>query len=228
MIQAWATAFFLGLLGSLHCIGMCGPLVLALPTQHLNATRRVTAALLYHGGRILVYSLGGMIFGLLGHRVWLAGWQQGFSITLGVLILLLVAFRRFLPATTGAYAPVQRIIARLWQGPSISKFFLLGMANGLLPCGMVYLAIAGALTRPQVIEAVGFMAFFGLGTLPLLLLLQYTGHRLGLPFRLQLRRALPYITILMAILLILRGLDLGIPFVSPALPAAPGQSASCH
>lgn len=228
MLQAWATAFLLGLLGSLHCIGMCGPLVLSLPVQHLIGRGRVSAALLYHGGRIFVYSLAGFVFGLVGHRVWLAGSQQAFSISLGVLILGLVTLRRFLPGSARAYAPLQRLIARLWQGATVRRFFLLGMANGLLPCGMVYLAIAGALTRSQVDESVGFMACFGLGTLPLLLVLQYTGHRLGVPFRLQLRRALPYITVLMAVMLILRGLGLGIPFVSPVLPGAPGQTISCH
>ena len=93
---------------------------------------------------------------------------------------------------------------------------------------MVYLAIAGALTRIHVLESAGFMACFGLGTLPLLLALQYTGGRLSFPLRARLRRAIPVLTIAIGLLLILRGLDLGIPFLSPVMAAVRGKVISCH
>jgi len=124
--------------------------------------------------------------------------------------------------------PLKEAIIRLWTAPGRAKFFLLGMANGLLPCGMVYLAIAGALTRIHVLESAGFMACFGLGTLPLLLALQYTGGRLSFPLRARLRRAIPVLTIAIGLLLILRGLDLGIPFLSPVMAAVRGKVISCH
>jgi sulfite exporter TauE/SafE len=228
MVQSLISAFFLGLLSSLHCVGMCGPLVLALPTRELSHARRVLAGLSYHGGRILVYTLAGAFFGVFGRGIYLAGWQQQFSILLGVGIVLFALFDRFRPRRFLLLAPLQQAISRLWNAPGRAKFFLLGMANGLLPCGMVYLAIAGALTRSQVLESAGFMACFGFGTLPLLLVLQYTGQRLGLPVRAQLRRVIPAITILVGLLLILRGLDLGIPLLSPALAGAPGRVISCH
>jgi sulfite exporter TauE/SafE len=228
MIQAWTSAFFLGLLSSLHCVGMCGPLALALPTRDLSPLRRVMARVSYHGGRISVYTLAGVIFGLFGRGVYLAGWQQQFSITLGVFIIALALFDRFRPWSGPRLTSMQQTIIRLWNSPGRAKFLVLGMANGLLPCGMVYLAIAGALTRTSVFESAGFMACFGLGTLPLLLALQYSGSRLSFPARTRLRRAIPALTIALGLLLILRGLDLGIPFLSPAMAAAPGRSISCH
>jgi hypothetical protein len=211
---------------------------------------------LYHTGRILIYASGGLLFGLLGRRVYLAGWQQGLSILLGVSILCWIVFKhlsartshsprtpriplarlrtpvttsriaRSIPATF--YAWLQSWMSRLWQSPSPRKFLLMGMANGLLPCGMVYMAIAGALTSPTILRAISFMAFFGLGTLPMLLGLQATGRIVSISFRQQIRKALPYLTAVMAILLILRGLNLGIPFISPALAVRPGQVMSCH
>ncbi len=225
MFQAWTSAFFLGLVSSLHCVGMCGPLALALPTRDLRPVRRARAWGMYHGGRILVYTLAGIIFGLFGRGVYLAGWQQQFSILLGVAIIALALLGRFRPF---GLVSMQRTITRLWTAPGRAKFFLLGMANGLLPCGMVYLAIAGALTRTRVYESAGFMTCFGLGTLPLLLTLQHTGNRLTFPARARLRRAIPVLTIAIGLLLILRGLDLGIPFLSPAMAAAPGKVISCH
>ena len=235
MIQAWTSAFFLGLLSSLHCVGMCGPLALALPIRNLSPARRALAGLSYHGGRIFMYTLAGAVFGLFGRGVYLAGWQQQFSILLGVLIIAITSFDRFGARRSrsgvtgmGFLASIQGTILRLWNAPGRTKFFLLGMANGLLPCGMVYLAIAGALTRTNVFESAGFMTSFGIGTLPLLLALQYTGNRLGLPARARLRRAIPVLTIAIGLLLILRGLDLGIPFLSPAMAASPGRPISCH
>jgi sulfite exporter TauE/SafE len=220
MIGAFLTAFLLGFAGSLHCVGMCGPLALALPVRHLSFSRRVLSMGLYHGGRIMMYSLGGLIFGLAGHRVWLAGWQRELSIVLGVVILGMV----FVGRAPKGFGFLQRWMGRVWSAPGMGKFFVLGLGNGMLPCGMVYIAIAGALTLGNVGEGVGFMAFFGLGTLPLLLALKMV----NVGTRIWWRRVRPYVTALIGVLLILRGLDLGIPFVSPKLPADPGQVISCH
>ena len=251
-------AFVLGLASSLHCVGMCGPLALAVPMK--GPGRRLGSAI-YHAGRILVYVAGGWLFGLIGRGVYLAGWQQGVSVVLGIAILAGVAIRRlpylrvmpflrmkgflrvkgflringFLRVMPflrvqgpGLFGRLQRAVVRLWRAPSWAAIGLLGMVNGLLPCGMVYVAIAGAVTRPRVGEAAGFMAFFGMGTLPLLLVLHYAGNRLGAPNRLRLRRLLPVVTVVVGILLILRGLDLGIPYVSPVLAKAPGHVVECH
>ncbi|MDP4151435.1 MAG: sulfite exporter TauE/SafE family protein [Bacteroidota bacterium] len=236
MWQSLLAAFSLGLVGSAHCVGMCGPLVLALPVHRMDPSRRGSAIALYHTGRIGVYALGGMVIGLLGRPVYLAGWQQTLSVLLGTIILCQVLIRmlrggrslRMPAAILALYNALQRGMAPLWHSPSPGKFFLMGIGNGLLPCGMVYLAIAGALTTQDIAGAVGFMAFFGVGTLPMLLFLQATGRLVSVSFRQRIRNALPYLTAFMAILLILRGMNLGIPFVSPMLPAKPAQIVSCH
>jgi sulfite exporter TauE/SafE len=234
MWQSLLAAFSLGFIGSVHCVGMCGPLVLALPVHHMNVSKRIGSIWLYHSGRITVYASGGLLFGLLGRRVYLAGWQQGLSILLGVSILCWLAFKGLrgqggLPGWANRfYGILQGWLGRLWQSPSPGKFLLMGIGNGLLPCGMVYLAIAGALTTENILQGMGFMACFGLGTLPLLLGLQMTGRMVNISFRQKIRKALPYLTVFVAILLILRGLNLGIPWVSPALATRPGQVIECH
>jgi len=234
MWQAFLAASGIGLLGSVHCVGMCGPLVLALPVQNMGAGQRALSVGSYHLGRIFIYSLAGLFFGLLGRRVYLAGWQQGLSVALGVLLLVWVVAngvgsRNRLPSWLNKfYWRLMGWMTRLWQSPSRGKYLLMGMGNGLLPCGMVYLAVAGALTSPSLLQGMGFMAFFGLGTLPMLVGLQITGRMVSVTFRQQVRRALPYITALVAILLILRGLNLGIPFISPQLSSGPGPIIECH
>ena len=228
-------AISLGLLSSFHCVGMCGPLALSLPIQQLTHTRQFLAVGAYHAGRITTYASAGALFGLLGRGVWLAGFQQGFSISLGVLILCILIAGRLNRNSTGqpvllkkSFAGLQGVIYRLWRSPSRAKFVGMGMANGLLPCGMVYLALAGASSTTRITDAIVFMIFFGLGTLPLLIALSYYGRRISLSFRITMKKAIPLFIASMAVLLILRGLGLGIPFVSPILPAQPGAALHCH
>lgn len=190
--------------------------------------------ILYHGGRLLTYAILGLAFGLAGRHLQLAGWQQGFSIGLGILLLvaclLSLAHRQL--ASLPPVAAFQRVIAqlniRLWQAPKRYGFLLLGMANGLLPCGLVYLAVAAALTTGHAGLSSLFMGCFGVGTLPALLAVGYGGMRLNLQWRALFRKAVPFVMLTMGILLILRGLDLNIPFISPLLPQVPGNGASCH
>jgi sulfite exporter TauE/SafE len=227
-------AFGLGFVGSAHCVGMCGPLVLALPVQGLGPIQKGVRVGTYHAGRIMVYALGGLLFGLLGRRVYLAGWQQGLSVALGVSLLCWVVLKgiRSRLRIGGLFGrfndSLQASIVKLWQSPNRGKFLLLGMANGLLPCGMVYMAVAAALTSQTITQSIGFMAFFGLGTLPMLLGLQITGQMVPISLRQRMRKALPYLTAFLAVLLILRGLNLGIPFVSPVLAGSQGETISCH
>jgi uncharacterized protein len=209
-----------------------------LPVHHLSKMQQVITILLYNTGRVVTYAVLGAIFGWAGRHIYLAGFQQWFSITMGCIILLLVVMSFFLPCLRGtAFTPgwlrafhyqVQQLMGRLLRSPNIVHYALLGMANGVLPCGMVYLAIAGALTASSVADSVVFMAAFGSGTLPAMLGLSLFGMHIKLSIRQQLRKAVPYVMACMAILLILRGMNLGIPFVSPVLANAPDQTISCH
>jgi sulfite exporter TauE/SafE len=238
----WA-GFLFGLLGSFHCVGMCGALALALPGQAGAAPRRFAAGrLLYNLGRVSTYAALGAGAGLVGHGLRLAGVQQGLSIASGALILLLVVVPERhtarLAAALGLRRPlalVKTTLARLFQQPSLSALYGTGLLNGLLPCGLVYLALAGALSAPGVAGAAAYMACFGLGTLPLMLALSLSGQVVPLVWRARLRQVVPYAASVLAVLFIVRGLGLGIPYLSPqvstsptTLPAQPLTVHYCH
>ena len=242
----WSIAvagFLLGLISSLHCIGMCGPLMLALPVRHMDKWKQVLAIVLYNAGRVITYSLIGALLGLAGRRIYLAGFQRWFTIVLGIAMLVM-AVNYFYKQTTAQPKWLQVIHVRIQQlmfrflppaplkgeqtNNNITGYFLLGMANGLLPCGMVYLAIAGAVTANNVLYSVMFMFLFGVGTLPAMLALGIFGLRITMPVRQQMKAAMPYVVAAMAVILILRGLNLGIPFISPVIADVPGHVISCH
>ena len=235
LLPVLIAGFTLGAAGSLHCVGMCGPLSLALPTYHLSKTKKFISLLVYQFGRIITYSLIGLIFGLAGRRIYMAGYQQAFSIGLGILVLSL-ALLYFIQKKTihlsflnKFYNSVQGMIIRLLKS---SKGFLgflgMGMANGLLPCGMVYIALAATLSLPQISQSVAFMALFGAGTLPAMMLVGYAGQLIKPGIRQSLQKAVPVFIVLMGAVLILRGLNLGIPFISPELPDAAGAAVNCQ
>ena len=227
--------FTLGLAGSLHCVGMCGPLSLALPTWQLSTTAKLISIVLYQTGRIITYSILGLIFGLAGRTIYVAGLQQWFSVVMGVFILTMAAlyfiqkhsihfsfFRRF-------YIVLQKLIGGILKanaGPP--GFLLLGMANGLLPCGMVYIALAATLSLTRVYQGVSFMALFGAGTAPAMILIAYSGQMINPSVRLIFRKSIPFFIVAAGVLLILRGMNLGIMFISPELPQAAGQAVNCH
>ncbi len=211
-------AFALGLLGSLHCAAMCGPLLLALPVAAGGAGRFIAGRLIYQSGRVLTYTLLGVFAGLFGQSILLAGFQRWLSLALGVAVL--VGF--FVSKKVAVSAPVVRLVLGLktlmaaqLQRRDLLSLGLLGMLNGLLPCGLVYVALANAATAKHLSLAVAQMAVFGLGTLPMMLAIGLSGRMFPASLRMRLRAAIPVGVCLLAALLILRGLELGIPYVSP-------------
>lgn len=227
------SALALGLLSSFHCVGMCGAIAFSLPTRHLAGFKKLAGILLYNAGRTATYAFLGLVFGIVGRQIHLAGFQQIFSIVAGLTILAVVVQSYIgrpvlhLPGFGRIQLSIQTLIGRFLGSPKLGEIFLLGAANGLLPCGLVYLAITGALATGTIGGAAGFMAAFGLGTIPALFLLSYFGFLINLPVRNFMKKAVPYVVALMGILLVLRGLDLGIPMVSPSF-SAQQNSASCH
>lgn len=235
MWQIVTGGLMLGMLSSMHCVGMCGPLAMALPVHQLSDFRRFLALFLYQCGRIITYASLGLLFGFAGKHIYVAGFQQWFSISMGVLVMaLLILFyyykRNIQPRLLQSfYKRIQHLIIRLLQAPkNMFTFLLLGLANGLLPCGMVYVAVAGALTSSSVDGSVIFMIMFGLGTLPAMMGISYLGTSLKPGLRKGLRKIVPYGIALMAVVLILRGMNLGIPFISPVMQSAPGAAVECH
>jgi len=216
----YGIAFALGLLGSLHCAAMCGPLMLALPVPPGGPARFVSGRIIYQLGRVTTYCLLGIVAGLVGQSIFLAGLQRWLSIALGVAILTGFLISKKIALS----APVVRLVTRLkaamstqLRERSLRSLALLGLLNGLLPCGLVYVAMAGAVSLGTLREGMLYMAVFGLGTLPTMLGISLSGKLFPLPLRLKLRRAIPFGVCLLAGLLILRGMALGIPYVSPDL-----------
>jgi len=205
---------------------MCGPLMLALPVPPGGPARFVAGRIIYQLGRVAAYCLLGGVAGLVSKSIFLAGLQRSLSIGLGVAILLGFLISKKVSLS----APVVRLVAALkaamssqLQRRSLRSLVLLGGLNGLLPCGLVYVAMAGAVARGTLRDAIFFMAWFGLGTMPAMLGISLSGKLFPLALRLKLRRSIPFGVCLLAGLLILRGLALGIPYVSPVLNAsAPG------
>ena len=222
------TGLVLGLVGSLHCAGMCGPLALALPGSGRLTCGFVAGRLAYNLGRIITYCLLGIVFGLLGRTLVLAGIQRWVSIALGTLLLIGLFSSRVLVHRAPVSALVNELKARmghLLAQRSFSSLLLLCVLNGLLPCGLVYVACAGAVASGGLGSGIAYMAGFGVGTVPIMLGIAMSGRLIPVPLRLQLRKAIPVSVFLLASLLILRGLGLGIPYVSPNLA---GASTCCH
>jgi sulfite exporter TauE/SafE len=230
-VAIFISALLLGLASSLHCIGMCGPLVMSVPVQHLPQPKKLLGVLLYQFGRIGTYMLLGILAGLIGWRIGVAGWQQVFSVSMGILILFFLLSSVLFKKAAGwkwFNQKVTQLIAWSMGRHSFSGMFLMGAANGLLPCGMVYIAITGAMATGTILNATLFMFVFGLGTLPALFSLAFWGTRLSWQNRQAMRKLVPYVVGLTAILLIIRGLNLNIPYLSPFISERSADTVSCH
>ena len=230
--QVIITAFLLGLAGSVHCIGMCGPLALSVPVEGGKAAR-FTAALLYNTGRVAMYSLFGLLMGGLGRSFAWFGWQQRFSLVLGILILLFILLpglsnNRWLSSEAGKiFMTLRKKFGNVLFKGTPGSIFLSGVLNGLLPCGLVYLALAGAAATGEALQGTLFMMFFGWGTLPVMFGVVLIGGSIKQNFRARMRSAFPALMTIMAILLIIRGLNLGIPYLSPKMPVNSTQVVDC-
>jgi uncharacterized protein len=214
------TAFILGFFGSLHCAGMCGPLAIVLPATGRNAAGFLAGRIAYNLGRLLTYGAIGFLFGLAGKTLLLAGVQRWVSIALGVLLLAGLLTSRTSAVSLPLVMSVGRLKARmgaLLRQRSIASQLVLGMLNGLLPCGLVYVAATGAILAGGVLAGTQYMLCFGLGTVPMMLAIGLSQKLVPVPWRLKLLKAVPVSVFVLAALLILRGLSLGIPFVSPDL-----------
>lgn len=221
------TALLLGIVGGLHCAGMCGPLQLAMPVAGRSRGAFVAGRLAYQGGRVLVYVALGALFGALGHTLALVGIQRWVSLGLGALLLAgVVVSPRLLEFAwlTRWITRLKSTMAAFLRRRTVSSLTILGALNGLLPCGLVYAACAGAAATGDTLTGAASMALFGLGTTPMMLGISLSGHLVPPAIRLRLRHLAPATMGLMGGLLVLRGLALGIPYLSPDLASA----AHCH
>lgn len=217
------TGLSIGLLGSLHCVGMCGPIALSLPIHQMPTFQKYSNIFLYNFGRALTYALMGAVLGWAGSSFQIFGLQQFLSIFGGVLILVLAWIYQYRPAwlSSGKWgAKVSSLLGeQMRKQKSYSTFLLIGLINGLLPCGLVYMALASAFAMGNILNGSILMFFFGLGTLPLMSLLMISSKWLKASVKAYFKKIVPIWIVIMAVLLILRGLNLGIPYISPAFNA---------
>lgn len=227
----WITALSLGFLSSLHCIGMCGPIALALPLNRSSALSMWGGLLLNNLSRIAGYAVMGLLAGILGKSMAIAGLQNYLSVAAGVIMMLFLfgTLRHFtsigfIQRFTGKW---KSAAAKLFGSSSPYTLSLAGLLNAFLPCGFVYMALAGAAATGHLISGALFMMLFGAGTAPALIFVAFAGHMLKPQTRSRARKLTPVFVAALACVLILRGLNLNIPYISPA---SDGQSVHncCH
>lgn len=216
------SALILGFFTSFHCVGMCGPIALALPLKNDNWFTRTFGASLYNIGRSITYGIMGFFAGLFGQGIALVGFQRWVAIVMGSLMVLSAFFPAIFKSgfsfDKGVFSFVGKLKSRLgllFGKRSYSSLFTIGLLNGLLPCGPVYAALAAAIATGSAINGAGFMFVFGLATIPMLLAISLLGNLMSVHFRKKVTRYIPVAVFFIGVLFILRGLALGIPFLSP-------------
>lgn len=214
-MEIW-TALAIGFFGSFHCIGMCGPIALALPGSGDSTLQLIFGRVLYNFGRVATYAFLGAIFGLIGHSIALAGFQKGLSVILGIAIISSVLIKssyfNTLKNKLGAgsfYDHLKRLIGNQFKKRGLITLFTIGILNGLLPCGFVYIGLAGSLTTGTITGSILYMALFGLGTFPAMMAMSLAPGLFSTSFRRRINKAIPVLAVIFGIYLIYRGLFMG-------------------
>lgn len=230
------SALVFGLISSLHCIGMCGPIAMMLPVDRTNSVKKGSQIVMYHFGRLSAYASIGLVFGLVGKGFFLAGIQQRLSIFIGLAMIITILIPEKVVANYNFSKPIFRLISKIktalgkqFKNKSYQSLFTIGLLNGFLPCGMVYVALFGAIAMQNVPFGILYMLLFGLGTVPMMSSVTYLNSVMTLPFRNKIQKVIPYVGVLIGVLFVLRGLGLGIPYISPATTSLFVQETpNCH
>ena len=232
------SALVLGLLGSFHCIGMCGPIAFLLPLNRTNRSKRIFQLLSYHIGRLFTYGLLGFVFGLLGKSLNLFGIQQQLSIIIGVGMILMILIPSKIFSRYNFSKPMYLLVGNVKNAMGVylkkkssKTFFVLGFLNGLLPCGLVYMAVFGAMASGGATYGALYLLLFGLGTVPLMTVAIYLGNFLKGKAKQNILKAIPVFVVVIGLLFILRGMGLGIKYISPSEMVSEQQIDSqydCH
>ncbi|MBS1570852.1 MAG: sulfite exporter TauE/SafE family protein [Bacteroidetes bacterium] len=220
------SALALGFASGFHCIGMCGPIALSLGLSKSQAINYYLQNLTYQFGRIITYSILGALVGIIGQGFEMAGMQQILSVIAGILLIVMAIFsfggKDFatkIPFLTNFLFSVKKNLGKIMQKADYKSRFLTGILNGFLPCGMVYMALTASLAGGGIWQGATFMALFGLGTLPFMFAVVLLGNLVTQAFRIKILKIIPVIMIILGALFILRGLELGIPYISPKAEA---------
>lgn len=232
------SALILGFLGSFHCVGMCGPIAFLLPLDRKSKSKRILQLVGYHSGRLFTYAFLGSLFGLIGKSLNIFDAQQQISIIIGILMIVMVLLLVKIFNRYNFSKPIYALVGRVKKavGAELKNknpyiFFTVGFFNGLLPCGLVYMAIFGAIAGGSIYEGALYMVFFGLGTIPLMTTAIYLGNFLKGTAKKWIVKAVPVFVVLIGALFVMRGMGLEIKYISPSQKVAtPGvaHKHSCH
>jgi sulfite exporter TauE/SafE len=215
---------------------MCGPIAMMLPVDRNNQAKKVTQIITYHLGRLFAYSTIGFIFGLLGKGFLLAGMQQKMSIFIGIAMILIILIPEKVVANYNFSKLIFKVISKIkttlgtqFKNKSYKSLFTIGLLNGFLPCGMVYVALFGAIAMQSPSLGILYMVLFGLGTVPMMSSIVYLNSFLTISIRNKIQKAISYVAVFIGIVFILRGLGLGIPYISPSnMSLFVQQQPNCH
>lgn len=216
------SAVLLGFASGFHCIGMCGPIALSMGLSKHQKINFYLQNFTYNFGRIITYSILGAILGLVGEGFHLAGLQTSLSIIIGVLLILMAFFSfggkdfaKKIPFANKILLQVKIRLSRLLTKADLQSRFTTGLLNGLLPCGMVYMALTASVAAGGIWQSTTYMFFFGLGTFPFMFVVVLLGNFISQNLRMKMLKIIPIIMLILGILFILRGLEIGIPYISP-------------
>jgi uncharacterized protein len=231
------SALGLGFATGFHCVGMCGPIALSMGFSRSQAIKFYLGNLTYQFGRITTYMLLGLILGLLGEGISLAGFQQTLAFVAGLMIAITGLMQIFghdlahkIPAANKTLLAIKTKLGQMLGQSSYRSRYTIGLLNGLLPCGMVYVALTAALGTGDALDSSLYMGFFGLGTLPFMFAVVLFGHLIQDGFRQKILKIMPYFLIILGLAMALRALQLDIPYLSPAAESLQieAEHSCCH
>lgn len=216
------SALTLGFASGFHCIGMCGPIALSMGFSRQQSSNFYIQNLSYQLGRILTYSFLGALLGIIGEGFHMAGFQRYLSIIVGVMLLVMALysfggkdFASKVPFLSKLLLKVKIRLGKILQKSDYQSRFLTGVLNGFLPCGMVYMALTASLVSGGIWQGAAYMSFFGLGTFPFMFSVVLLGNFITANMRTKILQVIPIIMMILGGLFILRGLEIGIPYISP-------------
>lgn len=229
MMSSLIGGLLLGLAGSLHCIGMCGPLLMSVPFE--QASNKSLSQIVYFLGKTFTYAAFGFVLGGLGKGFLLMEWQQVLSILSGI-VLLAITILPYVKSKLSPSASIGKLFSWFYtlklSNKNILYYLVFGVLNGLLPCGLVYAALSVALVSSSSWHGMFFMVAFGVGTVPALASIVYLKSKALNKWRALFTRSSFYISLFIGVLLIVRGLGLGIPYVSPKMNQDTQKVDCCH
>jgi sulfite exporter TauE/SafE len=227
-------AVSMGLMSSFHCIGMCGPIALALPIHKGTKLQQWGGMLLYNVGRTTTYAAFGAAFGLVGSSLAWLGYFRYILVGVGVLMILYVVWPTFLERHLKppvfwqkAVLQVKGRMAKLLASRTSGGWFLLGVFNGLLPCGMVYMAVISSVATGSALYGAIFMGVFGLGTMPAMMAVSFFRQWLSADLRSRFRRLTPVLVAAAGVWIVARGLLITPPASSVGYPSGT-EIPICH